>query len=109
MVDADEIIPGLWLGNADAAESIPFLKDNNISHVASVIFIFHGLQVPTDIVKRKQFSLVDQPGEDLLRHLNDIFPFIEEGLNTGTGVLVHWYAKLFSFLVRTAIHQMFTV
>jgi protein-tyrosine phosphatase len=34
--DADEILPGLWLGNMYAAQNVNFLKQNNIKNIINV-------------------------------------------------------------------------
>ncbi|XP_071493736.1 dual specificity protein phosphatase 12-like [Diadema antillarum] len=85
--DADEIIPRLWLGSGEAAESPFFLADHKITHVLSVIF--YTVKIPLESVQQKVISIMDQPGEDLLGHLNEAFSFINDGLESGGAVLVH--------------------
>ncbi|XP_030853540.1 dual specificity protein phosphatase 12 [Strongylocentrotus purpuratus] len=88
--DADEILPRLWLGDLQAAESERFLNDRKISHVLSLINM--PITVPSEVaVNHKQIIIRDQPGEDLLTHLEDILAFMEDGLDPAKegSVLVH--------------------
>lgn len=89
--EADEILPRLWLGDLQAAESERFLNDRKISHVLSLINM--PVTLPSEAaVNHKQIIIRDQPGEDLLTHLEDILAFMEDGLDPAKegSVLVHW-------------------
>ncbi|XP_054770573.2 dual specificity protein phosphatase 12-like [Lytechinus pictus] len=86
---ADEIIPRLWLGDMQAAESLNFLHDKKISHVLSLINV--PITVPSDAIKHIRVNIRDQPGEDLLLHVEGILAFLDDGLDPAKegGVLVH--------------------
>jgi dual specificity phosphatase 12 len=65
------------------------LKQANVTHVLSV------LRLPLDDqlfapFKHMAVEVDDVEDEDLLTHFNDCNRFIQEGLDSGGAVLVHW-------------------
>eukprot|EP01100_Stratorugosa_tubuloviscum_P006836 TRINITY_DN289_c3_g1_i2.p1 TRINITY_DN289_c3_g1~~TRINITY_DN289_c3_g1_i2.p1 ORF type:complete len:254 (-),score=123.11 TRINITY_DN289_c3_g1_i2:55-816(-) len=84
--DADEIIPGLWLGDYNSSLMLEELQHKHISHIISAArdatpwFPAHFKYLKLDID--------DRPSEDILMHFENTANFITEGRQYG-GVLVH--------------------
>ena len=93
--NANQILPGLWLGNALAAHDTTFLKDNNITVV---------INCTKDIPFNKEVDTYKYriPVDDSLKHediikmtnsLESVLNFIEYTYSTKTrNVLIHCYA-----------------
>jgi dual specificity phosphatase 12 len=65
------------------------MRDANITHVLSVL----GLDIEKKLLedyKHLQIEVDDVEDENLLQHFKATNAFIEEGLNAGGGVYVHW-------------------
>ncbi|XP_030755525.1 dual specificity protein phosphatase MPK-4-like [Sitophilus oryzae] len=89
--DLDEIVPRLYLGSWEAATDTNILNKYHITHILTV----ETSPLPRSItcfrhITTKFIEALDLPSEDLLSHFDDIYAFIEKGLNTGA-VLVHCY------------------
>jgi dual specificity phosphatase 12 len=73
------------------------LKKANITHVVS------ALRLPLDKdlfvnYKHHIVELDDVGDENIIEHFAGSNAFIQEGLDGGGGVLVHWWVKYFSWL-----------
>jgi hypothetical protein len=74
------------------------LQDANITHVLSVL----RLPLDQDLFKGFQHMVVevdDVEDENLLEHFHNTNAFIREGLDSGGGVLVHWYVPSFAISI----------
>jgi hypothetical protein len=74
------------------------LQDANITHVLSVL----RLPLDQELFKGFKHMLVevdDVEDENLLEHFKTTNAFIQEGLDSGGGVLVHWYVSSFATLI----------
>ena len=95
-VDADEVFPRLYIGNAASATSPAFLADRGVTHVlnaaegSAIGFVdvhedyyrslgisFHGLRLP------------DLPSANIGRHFEAVAEFIDSALTGGGTVLVN--------------------
>lgn len=84
---ADQIQPGLYLGDLAAARNLESLQDKRISHVLSVCHC-PDLQYPSSI-KHKRIDEEDAQEADLLQHFKDCWRYIRDVLDAGGRILVH--------------------
>lgn len=88
--DADEILPGLWLGNMYAAKNINFLKQNNIKNIINVTKVIPNYFVNSDI-KYVRIPIIDKKICD--KNLINIFDisgkYIYKKLKNKENILVH--------------------
>jgi len=90
----DLIIEKLYLGSHNTAQNLDALKSRNITHILTVAT---GLsQDYPEQFKYMRVNAWDFPGQDLLRHFDECFDFIDEARqsNDGGGVLVHCAAGI---------------
>ena len=87
--DAQEILPGIWLGSFPAAVRREELQRRNITHILSIGAEFAPV-FPEEFTYLVAFA-VDSSGQDILRYFPPAIAFIDEALTTGSAVLVHWY------------------
>lgn len=82
----NEIVPKLYMTNVYTAKDTDLLKKHNIKHVVSLY--------PVDLPEMNQMylSLYDHPKEDISKHFNDTYNFIDEHISNGDSVLVHCHA-----------------
>lgn len=105
LVSANEIIPGLWLGNEEASQDLNFLKTSNITvivnatkHIPCRWEKYSGMnyyRVPVNDPGPANYVNFDQ--EDnvvMLYHLPFVLEFIRENLNKNRNVLVHCHAGI---------------
>lgn len=84
--NADEIIPGLWLGSLCALRSGKF---DNFAIIS--IMSKHHLDEITPRKHHRKYPLDDSVGEPIEQYFEDSMQFIDEYIGT-TGVLVHCHA-----------------
>ncbi|PUU76726.1 protein-tyrosine phosphatase-like protein [Tuber borchii] len=87
----DEVLPGLFLGNLAAAESLAILKTYSITHVLSLT---HSLPVvPEEAgVIHRHVPILDVPTQNILSVIDTCLDFITEALcGEGNNILVHCY------------------
>lgn len=90
---AQEIEPGLFLGNLTTATNIDWLKKNGITHILTV----DSCPLPRKIQEHlphliiKYIQATDIPREDLLTHFEDSYEFIDRAIESHGRVLVHCY------------------
>lgn len=90
-VSLNLIEPNLYLSNLTAATDVPTLTKYGINYILTI----DSCPLPRRILEIKNLcskfiQLSDVPSEDLLRHFEDTYAFIEEGVQKGA-VLVHCY------------------
>ncbi|CCG84943.1 protein of unknown function [Taphrina deformans PYCC 5710] len=86
---ADQIQPGLYLGDLPAAKDILSIESKRISHVLSVCHV-PDLTYPADLrIRHKHIDVDDARDEDLLDHFKDCWRFIRDCLDEGGRILVH--------------------
>lgn len=86
----DEVIPGLYIGDQNAATDQQLLKEHNIVSVVSVMngsISIQGIASENHL----QIDVEDDEEADLLTKFNSTNAFIKAALTKGS-VLVHWYA-----------------
>ncbi|KAL6062909.1 tyrosine protein phosphatase yvh1 [Balamuthia mandrillaris] len=88
--EANEVVPGLWLGDYSSACKKDELKQRGITHVLCVCknakFWF-----PEDFVYHR-VTIMDAPSEDVVSHFPECIEFIESALLNGGAVFVHCMA-----------------
>lgn len=81
----------LYLGDIMAAESVKFLKDNNISCILTIAKT--TLNLPKHLsIQTMKISVDDSPIVNLKSHFEACFKFIHENRSAGKNVLVHCMA-----------------
>ena len=93
---ANLIIPGLWLGNIEAAKNREFMKNNNIKLIINcsndIPNYFNNyintIRVPVDD------SLMDKDFVIMSKYIPTIIEIIYDNLYRGNSVLVHCYAGM---------------
>jgi protein-tyrosine phosphatase len=88
--DADEILPGLWLGNMYAAKNINFLKQNNIKNIINVTKVIPNYFVNSDI-KYVRIPIRDKEicDKNLINIFNISGKYIYKKLKNKENILVH--------------------
>ena len=76
---ADQIQPGLFLGDLHAARDVRFIAEKKITHVLSVMADCPELNLP-DFVEHKIISSVDSMDDPLLDHFAEAWRFIHNAL-----------------------------
>jgi hypothetical protein len=86
----DEILPGLFLGNADAAKDLSLLKKNCITHIATAaVGDGVGKLFPSDF-EYHEVCIADSSEADLCPFLEPCAAFIQSALDTASNrVFVH--------------------
>eukprot|EP00746_Dinoflagellata_sp_MGD_P165876 gnl/MRDRNA2_/MRDRNA2_95410_c0_seq1.p1 gnl/MRDRNA2_/MRDRNA2_95410_c0~~gnl/MRDRNA2_/MRDRNA2_95410_c0_seq1.p1 ORF type:complete len:324 (-),score=67.52 gnl/MRDRNA2_/MRDRNA2_95410_c0_seq1:91-1062(-) len=85
---AQEVVPGIFLGGAAAAESREEQHSLGITHVLNATG--HQPKAPLDGIKMLMLHLRDGDGEqDLTQHFPKCIDFIDEARREGGAVLVH--------------------
>lgn len=84
----NEITPGLYLGNIAAARDKKMLKRLGITHV--VVAAENAACLYPEAFEYHRADLLDSAEVDILSHFEETFAFIDEGINQGGKVLVHW-------------------
>uniref|UniRef100_A0A0G4G6F4 protein-tyrosine-phosphatase n=1 Tax=Chromera velia CCMP2878 TaxID=1169474 RepID=A0A0G4G6F4_9ALVE len=79
-LDADEVLPGLYLGSEAAVGQIAIRNSLGITHILSLM---HRLPptYPRDLVS-KFVEIYDDPDDSILKVLQDCIDFIDRGLET---------------------------
>lgn len=87
---ANELIPGLWLGNKKSAVDINFLRRENIQYIIRILDNFPAEERVSGI-NYLYFPIDDENicGADLDRVFNEANSFIKKGLQNKKGILVH--------------------
>ncbi|KAL6056823.1 tyrosine protein phosphatase yvh1, variant 2 [Balamuthia mandrillaris] len=88
--EANEVVPGLWLGDYSSACKKDELKQRGITHVLCVCknakFWF-----PEDFVYHR-VTIMDAPSENVVSHFPECIEFMESALLNGGAVFVHCMA-----------------
>jgi len=84
--DAIEVFPKLFVSNVWSAYNSAELKKRNITHIVTVVLGFEPIY-PKDF-KYMNIRVRDVEQEDISRHFDEAFQFIDEGRETGN-VLIH--------------------
>lgn len=87
--DAQEILPGVWLGSFPAAIKADELRRRNISHVLSIGAEFRPVY-PEQFCYLVAFAM-DCPGQNIIDYFEHTNRFIDSALASGSAVLVHWF------------------
>ena len=82
------VIPQLYIGNIQAAESLNNLKDTGITHIIQAMGGMDPLQ-PKDF-QYKKLQLTDSPGENIGRYFEEVVQWISRVMDQGGKILVHW-------------------
>jgi protein-tyrosine phosphatase len=95
---AHEIIPGLYLGDYDAATNIRFVKEAKIQ---GIVNLAAGLENKFDRKSKTPFinyledvQIYDNPNEDIIAASIKSIPFIHQHLSQNKNVLVHCAAGI---------------
>ncbi|CUS13970.1 unnamed protein product [Tuber aestivum] len=89
--DVDEVLPGLFLGNLVAAESLAILKQCNITHVLSLTHSLPSVPEEAGIIHR-HIPILDVPTQNILSVIDICLDFMTEALHgEGNNILVHCY------------------
>ncbi|KAJ5542165.1 hypothetical protein N7461_008168 [Penicillium sp. DV-2018c] len=97
----------IYIGGIFSLKNKAALARADISHVLSVLRLSQTEQLETFApYKHLSIDVDDVEDDNLLEHFPSAIKFIQSGLDSGGGVLVHWYAKneIF-FLIAQIIPQ----
>jgi hypothetical protein len=83
------VVPRLFVGGLDAARSLRFIAENQITVVLSLCGDFVPAQDPTLGICHARIDVKEEPGADLLIELPRVVAFIAHALAQGNSVLVH--------------------
>lgn len=83
-----QITNNLYLGSVGAALTQPVMKELGITHILTVADNLNPM-FPEEFMY-KTVSLLDSASSDLIGVLDECILFIEECLNQGGKILVHW-------------------
>lgn len=88
--DPDQVRPRLFISDAETAEDRNVLLRHNVSHIVNLC----GSETPypEEFTYLTFGNIMDCPKQDILSHLGRCIAFINRGLDSGTGVLVHCHA-----------------
>lgn len=92
--DAQEILPGIWLGSFPAAIKDDELRRRNITHIISIGAEFTPVY-PDQFSYLVAFAM-DCPGQNIINYFPHTNRFIDAAISSGSAVLVHWYAPFLS-------------
>lgn len=92
--DAQEILPGVWLGSFPAAINPSELHRRNITHILSIGAEFTPIY--SDQFSYLVAFAMDCPGQNIYHYFEHTNSFIDQALANGTAVLVHWYVRSLS-------------
>ncbi|ETO30556.1 dual specificity protein phosphatase [Reticulomyxa filosa] len=86
----DEVYPNLWLGQYQAASDgqTKILKQHKITHIVS-IGLYEQWWTTRKDPKHLLLEMKDSPFVFVTDYFSQVFPFMEEALAHGNGVLVH--------------------
>lgn len=86
----DEVHPNVWLGHYEAAldDQIAILRKHKITHIVS-IGKFEEWWTTRKDPKHLLLAMKDSPFVFVTDYFGQAFPFMDEALNAGCGVLVH--------------------
>eukprot|EP01125_Pyxidicula_operculata_P003613 TRINITY_DN1475_c0_g2_i1.p1 TRINITY_DN1475_c0_g2~~TRINITY_DN1475_c0_g2_i1.p1 ORF type:complete len:190 (+),score=20.22 TRINITY_DN1475_c0_g2_i1:598-1167(+) len=88
--NANEILPGLWLGSEDAGKaSLEVLKSHGVTHVLVPAYIGQNPIVYPEHLTYMHLNLRDVSGVNIVNEFKLAFRFISAGLEQGGSVLVH--------------------
>ena len=82
------VIPQLYIGNIQAAESLNNLKDSGITHIIQAMGGMDPLY-PKDF-QYKVLPISDSPTENIGRYFEDVVQWISRVMDQGGKILVHW-------------------
>lgn len=89
--DAQEILPGIWLGSFPAAIKDDELRRRNITHIISIGAEFTPVY-PDQFSYLVAFAM-DCPGQNVMDYFPHTNRFIDAAISSGSAVLVHWYGS----------------
>lgn len=81
-----EIIPGLWLGDADTADDYPLLLSRNIQYVINLSGEKYS---KSKQIRYLNINVCDTPEANLQQYFAQTSQFIDFGLSKNKGVYVH--------------------
>ena len=91
-VDANQILPGIWLGSVSSVKHFQSLLDAGVTHVLTVMthedIVERGLDLP-DSINWTIISVRDEEEEHLYDHFEAAINMIETVLKSGGRILVH--------------------
>lgn len=85
--DANEIMPGLYLGNYRVAKNLPLLKYMGVSHIVNC-----AKELPNYFDSQfayRHLPLDDHSTADVSQYFSDTYRFIDDALSQGQKVYVH--------------------
>jgi len=88
LVDAHEIVDGMWLGDAGASYSKQFLGKCGITYVLSILQCEHKVPVENHL----QIFCDDFEESPLIDHFDKTFEFIEQAFASNSKILIHCMA-----------------
>ena len=84
--DADEVYPGIYIGNLSSSMNIEEITKKGITHIMSVM---NGSGKYWDSIKYSTYHVNDDSWIDLSQHFESAIGFIDNAIFTGGKVLVH--------------------
>ncbi|CAG8659698.1 16781_t:CDS:2, partial [Acaulospora morrowiae] len=89
---ACEVIPGLFLGSRMASSDKAWLRDHNITHVLTVAKFIPPAY--PESYTYKIINILDHTKEDIMKHFEETYKFIQQALDGQGKVLVHCQAGI---------------
>lgn len=86
---ADQIQPGLYLGDLLSAKDLTSLETKRITHVLTVCRCPELTYPPSLKIDHKVIGVADARDEDLLDHFKDCWRYVRDALDGGGRVLIH--------------------
>lgn len=82
---------GLYIGTAADLNDSQALANATVTHILSVDSEDPTPRLPADgSLRQKWINVLDDVASDLLSHLDACYLFIQEAVDGGSSVLVHW-------------------
>lgn len=83
--------PAVFIGTAADLNDRHELVNHSVTHILSVDSVDPALLLPADdVFCRKWVCVLDEATSDLLSHMDDCYTFIQQAVEGGGAVLVHW-------------------
>lgn len=84
--DANEVYPGIYIGNLSSSMNLEEMTEKGITHIMSVM---NGSGRYWDTIKYSTYHVNDDSWIDLSQHFESAIGFIDNAISTGGKVLVH--------------------
>ncbi|CAG0881093.1 unnamed protein product [Darwinula stevensoni] len=102
-----EILPHLFLGNAQNSEDAEALKKHGIQYILNVTPNLPNVFEDSGDIKYMQIPIDDHWSQDVANFFPEAISFIDEARQSGVGVLVHCWAGISRSVTITVAYLMY--